>query len=91
MPLKKTIKVPQIFLFSYSAKNNSLFTIPNVNIVAILYDNLGNAVSASNTYLNQLAPLQSVDINYTWPEAFSGVVVSKEIIPMYDIFSAKLQ
>jgi hypothetical protein len=72
-------------------KNNSLFTIPNVNIVAILYDASGNAISVSRTYLNQLGPLLSTDINFTWPEPFSGVVISKEIIPMYDIFSVKLQ
>ena len=76
---------------SASIKNNSLFTIPDVDIVAILYDAGGNAVSASRTYLSQLAPLQNADINFTWPQAFSSVVVAKEIIPMYDIFSAKLQ
>lgn len=76
---------------SATIKNNSLFTIPNVGVVAILYDAGGNAVSTSRTYLNQLSPLQNADINFTWPEPFSGTVVAKEIIPMYDIFSAKLQ
>lgn len=76
---------------SATITNNSLFTIPNVNIVTVLYDAAGNAISASRTYLNQLSPFQSSDINFTWPEAFSGTVVAKEIIPMYDIFSVKLQ
>jgi len=74
-----------------SIKNNSLFTIPDVNIIAILYDASGNAVSASRTYLAELTPLQNADINFTWPEAFSAPIVQKEIIPIYDIFSAKLQ
>ncbi|MBU0998975.1 hypothetical protein KKG24_01540 [Patescibacteria group bacterium] len=72
-------------------KNNSLFTLPNVDVVAILYDGAGNAVSASRTYLNQLNPLSTSDINFTWPEPFSGQVVAKEIIPMYNVFSVKLQ
>jgi hypothetical protein len=76
---------------SASIKNSSLFTIPEVNIVAILYDKAGNAVSASNTYLSQLNPLQTSNLNFTWPEPLSGAVVLKELIPMYDIFSVKLQ
>ncbi|MFZ3011987.1 MAG: FxLYD domain-containing protein [Minisyncoccia bacterium] len=76
---------------SATIKNTSLFTIPNVGVVAILYDVDGNAISTSRTYLTKLSPLQSTDINFTWPEPLPGVVVEKEIIPMYDIFSAKLE
>lgn len=76
---------------SANLKNDSLFTIPNVGVVTLLYDATGNAISASRTFLTQLAPLQSVDINFTWPEPLPGAVVAKEIIPMYDIFSVKLQ
>lgn len=75
---------------SATVTNNSLFTIPNVNVIAILYDKLGNAVSASGTSLNQLNPLSSSDINYTWPEPFTRPVVKKELLPVYDIFSVKL-
>jgi hypothetical protein len=70
---------------SATIRNNSLYTIPNVNVIAILYDAGGNAISTSRTYLNQLPPLQNADINFTWPEPFSGTVVAKEIIPMYDL------
>ncbi len=76
---------------SASIKNNSLFTIPNVNIVGILYDGEGNAISTSRTFLDQLDPLQDTDINFTWPEPLSGKVVAKEIIPIYDISSVRLQ
>jgi len=76
---------------SATVKNNSLFTIPNISVIAIMYDADGNAVSASSTYLSQLAPLSNADINFTWPETFGSPVVAKEIIPMYDIFSVKLQ
>ena len=76
---------------SATIKNNSLFTIPNVDVVAILYDAGGNAISTSRTYLDQLNPLQTFDINFTWPEPLSGIVVQKEIIPMYNIFSVQLK
>ena len=76
---------------SATIKNNSLFTIPNVDVITILYNEEGNAVSASSTYLDQLNPLQDANINFTWPEPLSGKVVVKEIIPMYNIFSVKLQ
>lgn len=75
---------------SATVKNNSLLTIPDIGVVAILYDARGNAVSASRTYLNKLLPLQVSDINFTWVENFSTPVVAKEIIPMFDI-TAKFQ
>ena len=75
---------------SATVKNSSLFTIPKVDVVAILYDARGNAISTSRTYFDQLAPLQNADVNFTWPEPLPGDVVEKEIIPMFDIFSAKL-
>lgn len=76
---------------SADIKNNSLFTIPNVDIIAIIYDGSGNAVSASRTYLDEFDPLQTSSINFTWPEPLPENVVAKEIIPMYDIFSVRLQ
>jgi len=72
-------------------KNNSLFTITDVGVIAILYDANRNAISTSRTYLNKLLPLQGSDIHFTWPEPLPGVVVEQEIIPMYNIFSAKLE
>lgn len=76
---------------SATIRNISLFTIPNMNVIAILYDAGGNAISTSRTYLTELSPLQNADINFTWQEPFSGAVVAKEIIPMYDIFTVKLR
>ncbi len=74
-----------------TVRNNSLFYIPEVDVVTILYDATGNAVSASRTYLDELAPEESVDVGFTWPEAFERKIIEKEILPMYDIFSVKLK
>ena len=76
---------------SATVKNSSLFIIPEVTVVAILYDDSGNAVSVSRTYLDKLNGEESAEINFTWPEPIPGTVVAKEIIPMFDIFKAKIQ
>lgn len=76
---------------SAAIRNTSLFTIPNMNVIVILYDAKGNAVSTSRTYLKQLDPLQNKEVNFTWQEPFTDVVVAKQIIPMYDVFSAEIR
>ncbi len=72
-------------------KNNSLFDIPEMSVVTILYDEKGNAVSASRTYLDVLKGEESQNINFTWPKPILGNIVAKEIIPMYNIFLVKLK
>lgn len=72
-------------------ENNSLYTIPDLNLVTILYDTRGNAVSVSNTYLEVLRGEESKIVNYTWPEPFPGEVVVKEVIPMYNVFTTRLE
>lgn len=76
---------------SATIKNDSLFTIPNLNVVAILYSADGNAVSSSKTSVSSLAPLATATLNFTWLEPFSAPIVAKEIIPIYDVFSVKLK
>lgn len=72
-------------------KNKSLFTIPELNVILILYDNSGNAISASRTYLQSLKGEETKELNFTWPLPFDREVVTKEIIPMYNIFNVKLK
>ncbi len=76
---------------SATIKNNSLFTIPDLSVVAILYDETGNAVGASRTYLAKLSGEESAVVNFTWPEPIPGTVVAREIIPMFNIFAAELR
>ncbi len=72
-------------------KNDSLFQIPAVNVIAILYDAAGNAVNASRTFIDQLDRESGREVNFTWVEPFTEKIIQKEIIPMYDIFSVKLK
>ena len=76
---------------SATIKNDSLFQILEVNIMAILYDASGNAINASKTYLDVLYGGQNANLSFTWPEGFKDKVIAKEIIPMYNIFSVKLR
>jgi hypothetical protein len=76
---------------SVTVKNNSLFSIPEVNVIAILYDASRNAVSASRTYIDVLNSEETENINFTWPEPFTDEIVAQEIIPIYNIFSVRLK
>lgn len=71
--------------------NNSLFKVPELNVVAILYNTAGNVVSASRTYIDVLDREQEREINFTWPQPFTEEVIAKEIIPIYNIFLVKLK
>lgn len=72
-------------------KNNSFFRIPEVSFVAILYDDMGNAINVSHTFIEVLFGKETKTINFTWPEPFSKKVTTIEIIPMFNISSAKLK
>ncbi|MEI7810637.1 MAG: hypothetical protein WCI41_03750 [bacterium] len=76
---------------SATISNTSLFRIPNVSVVTILYDKLGNAISASHTYIDALTAQEKTQVNFTWREPIVGGVVEKEVIPMFNIFSVKLK
>lgn len=78
-------------VLSATIKNNSFFIIRELDVITILYDANHNAVSTSRTYIDKLSPEESKDVSFTWPEPFSEKVVSKEIIPMYNIFLAQLK
>ncbi len=76
-------------VLSLVVENNALFSIPDVYVVAILYDEDKNAVSVSRTYVEELNKEEKKNIVFTWPEAFTTKVITKEIIPMYNIFDLK--
>ena len=76
---------------SADLKNNSLYVIPDMAVIAILYDKDGNAVTASRTYIEKMVENGSTSLNFTWPEPITKNIVLQEIIPMYDIFSVNLR
>lgn len=75
---------------SATLSNRSLFFIPNLKIIAILYDEDGNAVNASSTFVEQLRPEEKAEIVFTWPLPLERKVFTKEIIPIFNIFDVSL-
>jgi hypothetical protein len=76
---------------SATIKNNSLFFIPEVGVVAILYDAMGNAVSVSRTFIDSLSGQEAKDLNFTWPEPFTVEIVEKELMPLYNLSLVKIR
>ena len=76
---------------SATLKNNSFFSIPDINVIAILYDEKNNAVSASSTYLDTMSGEEIKVVDFTWPLPFVDKIITKEILPIYNIFSVKLK
>lgn len=76
---------------SATIRNNSLFDLKNVAVVALLYEAGGNVVSASRTTVGELAPLATADVYFTWPQPFGAPIVEKEILPTVDVFGVKLE
>lgn len=72
-------------------KNYSLYSISDIGVVVILYDKDANAISASRTHIDSLRGEESKNINFTWLEPIIGNVITKEIIPMYNIFLVNLR
>ena len=60
-------------------------------LISILYDEEGNAITASSTYLDKLSREEERIINFTWPIPILGEVVTKEILPIYNILEVKLK
>jgi hypothetical protein len=72
-------------------ENTYFLTIPNLEVVAILYDATGNALSASQTYLEKIGPEASEELSFTWRGPMAKPVVVKEVIPIFNILNAKLK
>lgn len=62
-------------------RNKTLNTYKNVEVVAIVYDEKGNGFATSRTYIDTLGDRGSINIHFTWPEAFTSSSSKIEIIP----------
>lgn len=69
--------------------NDTLFDYRNIEVVAILYDADGNAVNASDTFVDDLSQQSSKKVFFTWPAKFDRPVTRIEIIPRINPFSQK--
>ena len=67
--------------------NNSLYTLKDLDIIAILYDKSQNAFAVSKTYLETLNKTSEKEIFFTWPNVFEEEAFKIEIMPRINSFS----
>lgn len=62
-------------------KNKTLNTYKNVEVIAIIYNEEGNGVLASRTYIDKIGDKGETNIVFTWPEAINFKPSKIEVIP----------
>ncbi len=67
--------------------NDSVYDLPEFNVIAILYDKDNNAINASKTYKDKLLSNDSIPVFFTWPEILSATPVRKDVIISINPFS----
>jgi len=63
-------------------KNNSVYSLPQMSVYAILYDVNSNAIGFSKTILDGIGPKDTALAPFTWPVNREGKVVSIEVLPV---------
>ena len=66
--------------------NNTLYDYKNIEVVVILYGADGNAVNASQTYIDTLPEQTTQKVYFTWPKPFDVPITRIEIIPRLNPF-----
>lgn len=60
-------------------ENRSLEEAKQVEVVATIFDTNGNALTASQTYIDNFAPRSQSQVVFTWPEPIAGTLRSCEV------------
>ena len=69
--------------------NKSSYNFTDVPVIAILYNQKGNAIAASRTYIDAIPQGTTQNVFYSWPEPFNDIVSRIEIIPRINPFTSK--
>jgi len=67
--------------------NDSIYDLPEFDVIAILYDADHNAINASKTHKDKLLNNNSLPVVFTWPEILSAFPVTKDILIQINPFS----
>jgi hypothetical protein len=67
--------------------NDSIYNLPEFDAIAILYDKDFNAINASKTHKDKLISNDKVPIVFTWPEVFTNIPVTQDILFQINPFS----
>lgn len=71
---------------SARVRNESFINFEDIPVVVILYNQEGNAIAASRTFIDALKQGTDQQVFYSWPEPFDEVISRIEIIPRIDPF-----
>lgn len=77
-PIIESSLTPKV---TVTIKNNNSEEIKNLPIVAIVFNNEGNAIAASRTIVDKLAKNESTEVSFTWLSPFAETVSRVEIYP----------
>lgn len=66
--------------------NDSIYDLPEFDVVAILYDQDHNAINASKTHKSKLMSNANIPVVFTWPEALPLVPVTQDILVQINPF-----
>jgi hypothetical protein len=69
--------------------NDSVYNLPEFDVVAILYDAKHNAINASKTHKDGLLSNSNTSVYFTWPEALSGEFITQDIFTQINPFTTK--
>jgi len=72
---------------SATINNDSIYDLPEFDVIAILYDADHNAINASKTHKGQLLNNNSLPVVFTWPEALSALPLTQDILISINPFS----
>ena len=67
--------------------NESVYDIPAFDVITILYDASHIAINASKTHKDGLNSNSAEPLLFTWPQPFSQVPVTQDILPVINPFS----
>lgn len=67
--------------------NNSIYDLPEFDVIAILYDIEHNAINVSRTHKDKLLNNNKLSVVFTWPEMLSAIPVTEDVLVQINPFS----
>jgi len=73
---------------SATIRNDSVYDIPEFDVIAILYDINKNAINISKTHIVKgLLSNKSLPVTFTWPEVLSSTPLTEDVLISINPFS----
>lgn len=66
--------------------NDSIYDIPEFDVVTILYDQDRNAINASKSHKEGLVNNKNLRVFFTWPEELTSIPVTKDVLVQINPF-----